>query len=180
MGQYYRPVISDSGHFSTFDNRLDGKYVFAKLTEHSWWDNPWVCTIAKAILNHPAKVAWVGDYSDDEEFAVENHLYELAWEVNASLLQPTTDPIFLDGKFLVNHDKKIYIDCNQYKEDSTDENGWTLHPLPLLTAIGNGKGGGDYRGINEDLIGSWCYDLISLEDNPPDGYTKEKYKFIDE
>ena len=179
MGQYYRPVINDSGYILSFYNYIDGEYVAAKLTEHSWWNNPWVCTITKQILNHPAKVAWVGDYSDDEEFAIENRLHEYAWRKNASLLRPTWDPILLDGKFLVNHDKKIYIDCDQYKEDSTDDDGCILHPIPLLTAIGNGKGGGDYRGINQDSVGSWCYDTISIEDLPPEGYSLVEYKFLD-
>jgi hypothetical protein len=42
--------------------------------------------------------------------------------------------------------------------------------LPLLTAEGNGRGGGDYRGENENLIGSWARDIISVEMEIPDGY----------
>ena len=48
------------------------------------------------------------------------------------------------------------------KNNTVDE--WCLHPLSLLTALGNGKGGGDYHGINEDLIGYWAFDEISFED----------------
>ena len=38
--------------------------------------------------------------------------------------------------------------------------GGIIHPLPLLTAIGNGKGGGDYRGTCLDLVGHWACDKI--------------------
>ena len=37
-----------------------------------------------------------------------------------------------------------------------------LHPLPLLTAVGNGRGGGDYAGINADKIGSWAFDVLEV------------------
>jgi hypothetical protein len=40
------------------------------------------------------------------------------------------------------------------------------HPLPLLTAEGNGRGGGDYRG-ESPLIGSWARDVISVETEAP-------------
>jgi hypothetical protein len=43
-----------------------------------------------------------------------------------------------------------------------DGDGWRIHPLPLLTCEGNGRGGGDYRG-ESDLVGRWSRDLISVE-----------------
>lgn len=44
-----------------------------------------------------------------------------------------------------------------------ENNGWTVHPLPLLTAEGNGRGGGDYHEQNPDieLVGTWARDSIS-------------------
>lgn len=55
--------------------------------------------------------------------------------------------------------------------------GWRIHPLPLLTAIGNGLGGGDYYGINTDDVGTWAWNEISVEDEPPVEYTEVKYTF---
>jgi hypothetical protein len=72
-----------------------------------------------------------------------------------------------DYPYLVNHTKKQYVD--KRKEE--------IHPLPLLTAEGNGAGGGDYRGDNEILCGDWARDVISIETEPPVGYEELLCKF---
>ena len=64
-----------------------------------------------------------------------------------------------------NHTKKQYVDKTKFK---------CYHPLPLLLAEGNGRGGGDYYGSNEDKIGIWARDVISVEDEKPEGY--EEYE----
>jgi hypothetical protein len=38
-----------------------------------------------------------------------------------------------------------------------------MHPLPLLTAEGNGRGGGDIEDA-PPVIGSWARDVISVEE----------------
>jgi len=43
-----------------------------------------------------------------------------------------------------------------------------IHPLSLLVCDGNCRGGGDYRGINDDLCGLWKDDIISMNDTIPD------------
>lgn len=48
-------------------------------------------------------------------------------------------------------------------------------PISLLTAIGNGRGGGDYRGDNS-LIGYWAGDKVYLSKTKPN----EKYSDITE
>jgi hypothetical protein len=57
--------------------------------------------------------------------------------------------------------------------------GWCIHPLPLLTCIGNGYGGGDYMrptpSSDYDMVGAWAWDEISIEDDSPlldDGYAE--------
>jgi hypothetical protein len=52
-----------------------------------------------------------------------------------------------------------------------------LHPLSLLTAEGNGAGGGDYRGSNEIIVGSWARDVISIDEEIPENYTELICKF---
>ncbi|MEE3405687.1 MAG: hypothetical protein VZR73_16540 [Acutalibacteraceae bacterium] len=180
MGQYYRPVTKDKeGNITAYSRAVDGEYTMAKLTEHSWWDNPFVCTLTKKLLHNPMQVAWVGDYAEKDEFDAEERLCEYAWGEDADEQDVTRDELRLDGKFLVNHSQKVYLNCNAYKENSLDGHDWILHPLPLLTAIGNGKGGGDYRGCNANHVGDWCWDLISVEDAPPEGYREVEYTFID-
>ena len=37
-----------------------------------------------------------------------------------------------------------------------------LNPVPLLTAIGNGRGGGDYEGTDMGWVGAWALDPITI------------------
>ena len=67
-------------------------------------------------------------------------------------------------KYIINFDKKEAVAMPEFKEDE-----WTIHPLPLLCASGNGRGGGDYSGINEKMVGAWAYDRIGLDNELPDG-----------
>lgn len=77
---------------------------------------------------------------------------------NSSTLAPLT------AKYLINHDKKQFVNKTKVP---TDKDGWKLHPLPLLTCEGNGRGGGDFRGESE-LVGSWARDIISVESKKAD------------
>ena len=61
------------------------------------------------------------------------------------------------------------------------ENKYALHPLALLTAEGNGRGGGDYEGTNMELIGSWSRDFISVSPNKPtDDFVEIVPNFVDD
>lgn len=64
----------------------------------------------------------------------------------------------LTAKYLINHDKKQFVDKSKTPKDAE---GWQVHPLPLLTCEGNGRGGGDFRG-ESDLIGLWARNRISV------------------
>jgi hypothetical protein len=54
---------------------------------------------------------------------------------------------------------------------------YVIHPLPLLTAEGNGRGGGDYRGNYNNLCGIWSRDSISVANEVPEGYTALECNF---
>ena len=43
---------------------------------------------------------------------------------------------------------------------------------------GNGRGGGDYYGENEELVGTWARDVISIEKDKPNGYDEFEDYFI--
>jgi hypothetical protein len=47
---------------------------------------------------------------------------------------------------------------------------WIIYPLSLLTATSNGRGGGDYHGKNNDSVGYWLGDKISVELEEPKGF----------
>ena len=166
MGQYYRVYTKNKKGKETIYNRtVDGKYTRAKLTEHSWWLNPFVNTICHKIHHKPLIIAWVGDYAEGE-------IHDIVWDKTVKTSYITEAQVVLYEKYLVNHTKKTYLDCDKYYEKCSDKYKWCLHPLPLLTAIGNGSNGGDYHGINQDKIGIWAMDSISVEEKIPKGYTE--------
>jgi hypothetical protein len=80
---------------------------------------------------------------------------------------------------LVNHTKKLYI---RYDEMPSN-NGWIVNPLPLLTACGNGRGGGDYFDEYPDFdkVGIWAGDVLSIEFAVPKSqwYKKLVIKFAE-
>lgn len=56
-----------------------------------------------------------------------------------------------------------------------------VHPLPLLTSLGNGKGGGDYHGLNMEWVGAWALHAIEVipEDSPAADYFQSKENWDD-
>ena len=188
MGQYYYVLTKeDKKRYEVFNRTLldngKKKYTMAKLMEHSWWLNPFVSTICSKLYRNPMKVVWVGDYADDAHITNGIDKKELArlckkaWKGNGVGVKEKL--LYLSHMYLVNHTKKVYIDCTEYEKECTNNGGWCIHPLPLLTAIGNGLGGGDYRGINQSEIGEWANDVISVESYPPDGYANVSYIFVE-
>jgi hypothetical protein len=75
--------------------------------------------------------------------------------------------------YLINWDKKLYVD----KRLIDEADGFRLHPLPLLTAEGNGRGGGDFDGEDPNhLVGSWARDHLSVSDHVAhDGFEELKF-----
>lgn len=71
MGQYFIPVLERNDKTTVFDSYYKTKegtekqYNFMKLTEHSWVYNYFTEGFCNKLLNKPARVMWVGDYSDN-------------------------------------------------------------------------------------------------------------------
>ena len=94
------------------------------------------------------------------------------WDVSEKYSKETILAILEKNKplpklrYIINDTKKLIIDLKQLeldvKELKLDE--WIIHPLPLLTCVGNGRGGGDYRG-DDDRIGEWFRDKIYTTNN---------------
>lgn len=175
MGQYYNIIIRPQGEdeVHAYDRTIDGEYTMAKLMEHSWYLNPMVNAISEKLYHKPSQIAWVGDYYDEGE------LFDCAYPKDGGYRELHKTEFTLNGRCLVNHTKKLILDCWDYLRDCMikNEDGWVPHPLPLLTALGNGRGGGDYRGINEDKIGSWAWDVLEVVDwGDLDKLEKEGYR----
>lgn len=181
MGQYYRAILGDSYGFNcmVFDRSVDGKYTLAKLMEHSWWKNSFVNAFSAQIYKCKSRVCWVGDYADEpDDFKFANNSafyvpnYNEVWGDNVNLLTSHHTNFTLDGKFLLNHDRKEYLDLDEYKKLSKDREGWTIHSLPLLTAVGNDRGGGDFHegNVGYEFVGIWAWQLISIADIVPKNF----------
>jgi hypothetical protein len=185
MGQYYHQIAKTKNGKLYFRTQIEefhktnnfDCYNGLKLMEHSWWKNQFCKRFASMLVDNPTRVAWVGDYAEDEEckpfgFTVD----EVHGREDEDYTYPSPTDFSMDSvKYLVNNTKKIYIDLAEYKEKSTFDDGWCPFPISLLTAIGNGRGGGDYHDCypNFNIVGSWAYDEIYLTNKLPDGYTKE-------
>ena len=190
MGQYYRPILGDAYGLNckVFNRSVDGEYTFAKLMEHSWWQNSFVNAFSEFLYNEPGRVCWVGDYADEpDDFNFPNcsafyvPSYDEVWGDTVSAIGVASTDFTLDGKFLLNHDNKQFVDLNDYKANSIDKHGWCIHPLPLLTTVGNDRGGGDFHEGNTgfEFVGSWAWQLISIVDKPPDDFSKIDIRFIE-
>ena len=168
MGQYYKAILLDKkkkkviGHVEphAYDNG-------AKLMEHSWIGNNFVAAVESLLLDTPHPLAWGGDYADSEpsKKASEHNLYSLSGGRSELKPEHTVDSDTVP--FILNHDKKLFID----KRKGVDDNGMIIHPLPLMTAEGNGRGGGDYRGESE-IVGQWARDMISVSKEVPEEFTE--------
>lgn len=181
MGQYYKAWVLNAHQEATveswdFDNG-------AKLMEHSWWGNSFVNAVMYLIKDNPSMVAWVGDYSDG--VGCPEYLYKYCWsseDADEHKLIPAPPEDYLwdaeqhcdkthNTGYIVDYDHKAYIDLDKYiahNEPADKAWGGIVHPLPLLTSIGNEQGGGDYHaGRAFDKVGTWFGDVLEYTDEKP-------------
>lgn len=203
MGQYYMPTLIDhEGNIKTlyshdYDNGL-------KLMEHSYIGNGFVNAVSTIIWKNPMKVAWLGDYSDNPYHPEEAYsskmphedfmkIWNAVWrdEENTLVICPVSQKIITmrhKARYIVNHTRKCYIRIGDYISENRwmEENYWNnavfypmcIHPLPLLTACGNDRGGGDYHSsTGYEHIGTWAFDLIEITDKMPKNYESVMYHF---
>ena len=187
MGQYYRIVLKNRRDGLVLNDRkyVGGDYVMAKLMEHSYLGNFMTSAVAYAIEGMPSRVMWVGDYAEKSEIRelTNRHLsLDRIWGDDHDHEFPNKGKFDYVGKLLVNHTKKLCLPYDEYVEKvGKDKFGFTIDPLPLLTAVGNGRGGGDYHSHNGfDKVGTWAWDRIEIVSGKPKGYNKFVPKFREE
>lgn len=184
MGQYYKAIALNEdkkvhGWASSYDYNNG-----AKLMEHSWIGNSFVGAAERQLIEGGAwykkPIVWGGDYADPETSGTT--LFMTASENETIKLRKGIRTINQRKyKYVVNHDTKQFVNKTKVPVTST----WTdpktgktfkfqIHPLPLLTCEGNGRGGGDYRDDNP-LVGTWARNHISIESRIPAGYTELKF-----
>jgi hypothetical protein len=160
MGQYYKAIILAENEvfirawLDSFMNNQNG----SKLVEHSYVGNAFMLAVEHCLSRegpfYKSRLVWAGDYADDEPEG--RNLYSMTED---------KEPLYREGPvvshpYIVNHTLKEYV---------VKPHKGAYHPLSLLTAEGNGRGGGDYGGGG--AVGRWARHIISMEDDIPEGYT---------
>ena len=159
MGQYYKLIIlGDDSYIRLWVENFN---CGLKLMEHAHCNTPFMNMVEYLLsvqgMMYKTRVVWAGDYADNEPKSDKN-LYSLADDKDPFYTDIPKD--FIPYRFIVNHTKKQYV-----------EKKGDIHPLPILTAEGNGRGGGDYYG-DSTHVGTWARDVISVENEVPTGYTE--------
>lgn len=157
MGQYFIPIILDAteGFVRTwFDPHTHD--IGYKLMEHSYIYNKFMWAVEKELSSqgrfYKCRVVWSGDYAKDSfHLKTDQHNFSSTLSCN-----------MMNYKYVVNHTKGCYFDKSAHYESVQG-----IHPLPILTAEGNGLSRGDYQGTHMELVGTWAQDVISVEREPP-------------
>lgn len=157
-----------------------------KLMEHSWFDDLFVNGVLEAIEDNPAIIAWIGDYADYESdfSSVPNYsqiVYKTCWNENSKDCRFDKWPKVHNSGYLINHTTLEYIDLKSYFNLALfNDYGFNarIHPLPILTAIGNGRGCGDYYNSrdpwpNQDKAGAWAMNELSYSKTLPESTYKD-------
>lgn len=183
MGQYYIAVMISQDS----SGRPIYEYVEtcggAKLTEHCYIKRDgtpatWILKVVEGLLRpgsewYQKSIVWAGDYADHEKDVEDNESKYNLYYMPDKKYVIDSEPIKCNAlRYVVNHTKKEYVDKTKVPE--AKGNGFIYHPLPLLCAEGNGRGGGDYYGPDPNgLVGRWARDLISMEGMCPNSEYRE-------
>ena len=195
MGQYYKTgFIDKEGNLFVLNPFHYGNGC--KLLEHAYYDHDYMNIVTRILYNNPMRVCWMGDYAyqfdgslyeQKEDLSFIESIFNKMWREDdgdsVSGIRPSEDNAKIQfglmqrwPRYLVNYTLKRFVDLDTL--DSTiDDYGEALHPLCLLTACGNGRGGGDYYGNDSRKVGSWAFDLIVFLDEVPEEFTEEICKF---
>lgn len=196
MGQYYHPfLIGEHGKYHIINPHHYNNGL--KLMEHSYIGNYVTNAVRTLIVERPMRVAWIGDYSVAPytdaysrklPFEKFRRYYKASWDAIPKYDHPSEfdyDETHT-GWYLVNHTQKCFIDMDAYNTASGyTESGYFLivDPLPLLTACGNDRGGGDFRKgyVGYKDVGIWAFDMIGFTSiNPGEwGYEKKEFRFME-
>jgi hypothetical protein len=171
MGQYYKVVNTELMQWYHPD--------WLKLMEHSWLGNECVGKIMRLLSPggdwYKAPIVWCGDYYSEYG---EIPYYDLVKSADRVRPEKTMTRDEQLQAILVNHTKLEYT---TYQNLPKNKDGWVINPLPLLTACGNNRGGGDYYDSHPDFdkVGIWANDRLSVETEIPYGYWHLKVNFIE-
>jgi hypothetical protein len=180
MGQYYKPININKKEWLYSHDYNNG----LKLMEHSYIGNNFVNAVENLLIEGGSwfknKIVWAGDYADEEPTSEWTNLkdeypnkclYSIIGIEKNEIKPKNTKKIDKKYRYLCNFDRKEYVDYEAVKEIEKD---WKINPLPLLTAEGNGRGGGDFHedGIGSVFVGTWARNKIGIMVEIPKGFTE--------
>lgn len=178
MGQYYKFMNVDKKQICE-KNRHGWK-----LMEHSYLGNDYCDDILRLLSNEwkGDRVIQVGDYAEpnDEtttQNTIEKILKELEVPEGVSLydygdsFENINSKARKDIRYVYNLDKKEYVDLFKQPiqwcyHDDKSLGAVKINSFALLIGCGNGLGGGDYHGVNEELVGYWAGDKFVSSSEP--------------
>lgn len=201
MGQYWVPVCLDLNQKLEPHEYDEGAKLMEHSWIHSKFIRSVAGLLMEGQPWYKKHIAWVGDYTDDDPMLTKfckkcikgeknikcpDYVKAIVGECDGTYQQyyrgaKTIKPTAPSMKklplhhFIVNHTKKEFVDtskCNVEDESKKHKLKWIIYPLSLLTATSNGRGGGDYNGKNEEKVGTWVGDSISIELKKPEGYAE--------
>ena len=187
MGQYYYPtMIKKNGKpevFYSWDYGENG----SKLMEHAYVGNKFTESVVSDLYHSPSKLVWFGDYTLHTDKIPDILIFIGVQGLFSSEPTPFTQRYtqviptnrFTNDMIFVNHTKEEYFDMGEfikkYLKENKEKGELLIHPIPLLAASSNGRGGGDYKGINMNMVGYWCGEVLEVIDkeelNTIKGYT---------
>lgn len=173
MGQYYKAINIDKMKYLDPHSYGQG----AKLMEHSYVGNRLVGAVMALLKDGNAwfksRIVWCGDYYDDEG---ETPYYTMVENPDHLPDVESMKKEEAEKCILVNYSRKEYVDLSKVKEDSS---GYKISPLPLLTACGNDRGGGDYFDYSPDYnkVGIWKEDKLGIVTEIPYGFWELNVSF---
>lgn len=169
MGQYWKAVvlterseIDGRNHMQVFRPRDVNEGM--KLMEHAYDHNAFVAEVWCAIMDssrfsETTRAAWVGDYSEDwyrPSDEVRYNAHREAWPACWGLYA------CMHSHRYGNHEEGYILDEDRMEYIEAPELGASrgVSNLAILLAVGNGAGGGDYRGRFKEMAGRWAYDHL--------------------
>ena len=170
MVQFYRPVILDStskglGANPTIRGWVDPELYDTKpsIMEHASPKCSFVSAVEMLLTDKgglaKSRLVWTGDYAQNEVNSP-NNLYKMCSK-ETCLIPEESDMSYY--AYIVNHTKGQFVDKERALKYTN------LHPLPLLTADGNGCGGQGEYPTDHKLLGYWARDEISIVKHRPTG-----------
>ncbi len=178
MGQYYKFMNIDKKQICE-KNRHSWK-----LMEHSFLGNDYCNDILRLLSNEwkGDRVLQVGDYAQaDDETLTQNIIASILKELNVpdntslynycNSFENVNPKSKKDIRYVYNLDKKEYVDLfRQPIEWCYCDNKYfgtaKINSFALLIGCGNGLGGGDYHGVNKNLVGYWAGDRFISSKEP--------------